>query len=105
MDIPIEETKLAFLNTNYSEFMHQRLIRYLSWHSLGYNFRDLPEVIKIAYRRGEGKINIKNLNKALKDYIPTSLNKYQVINNVRVNFSHIIGKEINSYIVNDLVFI
>ena len=93
MDIPIEETKLAFLNTNYSEFMHQRLIRYLSWHSLGYNFRDLPEVIKIAYRRGEGKINIKNLNKALKDYIPTSLNKYQVINNVRVNFSHIIGKE------------
>lgn len=93
MDIPIEETKLAFLAEHYSEFMHAKLIRHLSRHSLGYNFRDLPEVIKIAYRRGGGNINVKNLNVALKDYVPTSLNKYSVINNIKFNFAHVIGKE------------
>ena len=93
MDIPIEETKLAFLNAKYSEFMEPRLVKHLARHSLGYNFRDLPEVIKIAYRCGEGSITIKNLNKAIKDYVPTSLNKYQVLNNIKINFGNVIGKE------------
>ena len=92
-DIPADKSKLEFLREKYSTIINTMQIKFLVKHSLGYNFRDLPEVVKIAYREGRGTINATNLREAIKDYVPTSMQRYEVISNVKLNFSHIIGKE------------
>jgi len=93
MDIPVECTKLAFLQARYSEIANKKQINYLARHSLGYNFRDLPEVIKIAYRQGDGKITLKGINRSIKEYVPTAMQRYRVLNSIKINFNHVIGKE------------
>ena len=93
MDIPAESTKLSFLQDRYSKTASEKQINHLAKHSLGYNFRDLPEVIKIAYRQGNGKITSKGLSKAINEYVPTAMQRYSVLNNINTNFAHVIGKE------------
>src|SRR3989338_4177234 len=90
VDIPAEQTKISFLQARYSNMATRKQLKYLAKHSLGYNFRDLPEVIKMAYRNGDGKISSKNLNNAIRDYVPTSMQRYHVLNNIRINFAHVI---------------
>ncbi|MBI1935465.1 ATP-binding protein [Candidatus Woesearchaeota archaeon] len=106
MDTPLEYTKLAFLQARYSEIANKKQISYLAGHSLGYNFRDLPEVIKIAYRQGNGKITLTGLGMSIKEYVPTAMQRYKVLNGIKVNFSSVIGKEkIKSELQNVIVSI
>lgn len=93
VDVPSEDNKTAFLCRSYSQFIDSRQIRFMAKNSLGYNFRDIPEVIKIAYRNSRGKIKMDGLKHAIKTYVPTSMQRYEVLSDIKINFSHIIGKE------------
>ncbi len=93
VEVPSEENKMAFLCRSYSKFIDSKQIRFIAKNSLGYNFRDIPEVIKIAYRSSHGKVRLNELKKAIKTYIPTSMQRYEVLTDIKVDFSHIIGKE------------
>ncbi len=93
VEVPSEENKTAFLCRNYSKFIDDKQIRFIAKNSLGYNFRDIPEVIKIAYRSSHGKIRLNELKRAIKTYVPTSMQRYEVLSDIKINFSHIIGKE------------
>jgi len=57
-DLPSNDNKLSFLNGNFSQYIEPEELIYLSENTVGYNYRDLPQVIKIAYNYGEGKINL-----------------------------------------------
>ena len=93
VEIPSREGKLEFLKKNYSDTLKKSHLQFLTKQSTGYNFRDIPEVIKIAYRESKGKINGKNLNKAVRDYVPSSLHYHHTLNNIKIGLSDIIGKE------------
>ena len=92
-DLPSEKNKEEFLEKMYGKYVNRKLISFLARNSVGYNFRDLPEVIKLAYREGRCKINKGSLKKALSTYKPSSLQRFKVLNGLKVNFKDVIGNE------------
>ena len=48
LDIPKEKSKKIFLTSKYSSILKKSLINDISEKSMGYNFRNLDELIKIA---------------------------------------------------------
>ena len=93
MDAPSEANKLDFLRKTYDGMLKENEVRHLVKNCIGYNFRDLPEVVKIAFREGDKKISIASINKALKHYKPTNMSKFDVINNVNLRFKDVVGKD------------
>ena len=93
VEIPGEANKLNFLKKQYSDLLKIGEIKHLSKHSIGYNYRDLCEIVKKAYRHGKGAINAESLERAMKDYIPSALRNLNVIPNVKTNFSNVVGRE------------
>ena len=93
LEEPSEKTKKIFLKNKYSKYLNKSLINEISQKSIGYNFRNLDEIIKASFRHGKGKITKAGIKKALSEYTPTSLERFEVIHKTDVKFKDIIGNE------------
>ena len=91
-DPPSDSQKTDFLKKNYGKILTPTQIKYIGQNSIGYNFRDLPELIKMAYRFNYQKVTKDNLRKALKEYRPTQLYGFQVENGIKTRFKDVYGK-------------
>ena len=103
IDIPDQYHKRQYLKTNYSRYLTEDLIDYIAMNSIGYNYRDLPSVIKLGYRMGNHSITKKSIKEALNVYHPTELNDFQVENCVLETLNDVIGKKKQLKIVKRLV--
>jgi len=90
-DFPSYENKKDFLKEKFGKHLNQNKIDTLAKNSIGYNFRDLPEVVKLAYRLDKN-LNSSTLKKSLRRYKPTQLYGYEVINS-DITFKDVIGCE------------
>ncbi len=91
--LPSEAHKQKFLEKQFPDHFPDKLCQYLAINSIGYNYRDLPELVRMAYRLGGGKVSPASLQEALKKYTPTQLHGFKVENGLKINFKQIIGKE------------
>ena len=60
---------------------------------MGYNFRNLYELIKIAYREGSGIISRGSIKKALSVYTPSGMERYEIMRSLGLNFKNVLGNE------------
>ncbi|MFH0978966.1 MAG: ATP-binding protein [Candidatus Woesearchaeota archaeon] len=90
-DLPIEHNKKTFLKEHYKEYISAQQIDLLANNSIGYNFRDLPELLKLSYRIGNAKISNSALKQAMKCYNPTQMFGYEVQNGIANKLNNIIG--------------
>jgi len=93
LDVPKEKSKKVFLLNKYSKFLKKSLANEISEKSIGYNFRNLDELIKVTYREGNGTISKNSLKKAFSVYSPTSLERYNVIHRTNLGFKDVVGNE------------
>ena len=91
-DMPSNENKKRYLINNFRQHLTEEQIRYISENTIGYNYRDLPEMIKLAYRLGLDTITKKSLKEAIRLYRPTQLYGLSIKNGIDINLSDIIGK-------------
>jgi len=92
IEIPTNQNKLTFLDTCFRDHLTKSMRAFASKNSIGYNYRDLPEVVKLAYRLGNNRITMSSLKQALRTYRPTQLYGYKVENAVDVCLKDVIGK-------------
>ncbi len=93
IDIPDETGKNRFLNIHYKEYLTPSQMKYIVDNSIGYNYRGLTELIKLAYRIGGNRITKKALKKAISNYKVSSLEEYDILNDIDINMKDLIGKE------------
>jgi len=92
MEEPDEASKEVFLKEKYSSLISSSLINELANKSVGHNFRNLQEVIKICFRNSNGIIRKSTLIKVLSNYKPSGI-KYEAVFNNKLNFSKVVGHE------------
>lgn len=90
---PLRESKESFLRCKYGEYLTKSQVKYLSRYSVGYNFRDIDEVVRRSYRHGSGFISKESVQKALKEYKPPVFRQFDILKSVEVNFKDVIGRE------------
>jgi len=90
-DIPNAESKKTFLTQKFKKFLTPKKIESLAVSSIGYNYRDLPELIKLAYRFNN-KLTIDTLKQAVKVYRPTQLMGFEVLT-PDIKLSSVIGNK------------
>lgn len=89
---PSEKSKKEFLKNKYSNLMGKRIIKEIASKTIGYNFRNLDEVVRSSYRFGEGAISMKSVNKAISLYTPSGLASYHLEYKTKLRFSDVIGQ-------------
>ena len=92
-EVPTEINKKEFLQNKFKTFMTSELVELVSHNSIGYNYRDLPEMIKLAYRLGNSTISQESVKKALRIYRPTQLYGFSVYNGINTTLADVIGKK------------
>ncbi len=92
-DLPSNEHKKRYLKEHFNDYLDKKQIDFISKNSIGFNYRDLPEMIKLAYRLGNCKLKTQSLTEAIKKYKPTQLYGYNVENGIKTNFNNVIGKK------------
>lgn len=90
---PNEKSKKAFLSKKYSSLMGNKIIKEIASKTIGYNFRNLDELIRITYRIGEGKFTLNAVGKALSSYTPTGLSYFNVEPRIKMGFNDVIGNK------------
>jgi len=93
IDVPSKQQKQQFLQSEYHTFLSKELQSFIANNSIGYNYRDLPEMLKLAFRMGNHQITEASVKEALNVYRPTQLYGFEVENAVRENLSDVIGKK------------
>jgi transitional endoplasmic reticulum ATPase len=91
-DLPNEQNKKMFLDHNFKDKLPHRLRAYIADNTVGYNYRDLTELVKLSYRLGENSLSRDSIKEALQQYEPTQLGPYDVQNCVDIKMKDIIGK-------------
>ena len=92
-DFPTDLNKKSFLKANFSKHISAKNLNFIARNSIGYNYRDLPEMLKLAYRIGKGNLDVEDIRTALKVYKPTQLYGYRVENGITLKLKDIIGKK------------
>lgn len=93
LEEPKEKSKTNYLAKKYSKYLGIKLTRDVAIRTMGYNFRDLDELIRLAYREGTGKITRNGIFEAISQYTPTSLEDYDIIHRTKIKFKDIVGNE------------
>lgn len=102
-NLPNDVNKGDFMRQNFGSYLTKQQIDYVSKNSIGYNYRNLQELIKLAYRTGKSKLSIGSITHALKKYKPTQLYGYSVEHGVKTSLRDIIGKKGQLRIINRIV--
>ena len=92
-DVPTDISKKNFLDAKFSKYLSKNELLFIAKNSIGYNYRDLPEMLKLAYRLGDGTLSKEKIVRALKTYKPTQLYGFKVENAIPLKLKDIIGKE------------
>lgn len=92
LDYPSIHQKKHYLTAYHKNILTNHQINLLTTRTIGYNYRDLKETIKIAYRLGENTITNTSLQTALQHHQPTTLLGYKVQNPTTITLKNIIGK-------------
>lgn len=92
IDVPSITQKHLFLKQRYQKHLTKKQQQLIAEQSIGYNFRDLPEMIKLSYRLGDQQISTSSLQNAMKHYQPTRLYGFIVENPENKGFHDVIGK-------------
>lgn len=100
---PDTKNKKSFLEAEYSDCLSKGSIEAISENSMGYNYRDLPEMIKLAYRIGKSKLTNHSLSKATQQYKPTQIYSYKIENGISLRFNDIIGKQVQKAFLSKIV--
>ena len=88
-EIPSPESKATFLKKKIKKYLTFEKIKVLAASSIGYNYRDLPELIKLAYRFDKN-LSAETLKQAVRVYKPTQLLGFEVLT-PEVNLNSVIG--------------
>ncbi len=102
-DLPSYKHKNDFLDRFYKEQLNNEQIDYLAKNSIGYNYRDLVNVLKLSYRLGDSILLIDSIKRALKIYKPTQLYAYRIENGIDKNLSNVLGNVKKSNAINRLI--
>ena len=102
-DLPSNENKKTYLKNTFGGYLKNHEIKYISENTIGYNFRDLPEMIRLAYRLGLDSFNIDCIKEAIKMYRPTQLYGYKIQNGVNTTLKDVIGKSKAKAIIERIV--
>lgn len=92
-ELPSNFDKLGFLREKFSEYVSSEGLAYLSENTIGYNYRDLPQVMKIAYYQGEKEISLETIKEALTRYTPSSLTSFNVKQGIKTKLKDLFLKE------------
>ena len=92
-ELPSDKEKARFLTNTYEGIVPAELTSRIVQESIGYNFRDLAEATRMAYRFGNAKITSESLTKALATYRPSGLFSFDVKRKIKANFGELVGKE------------
>ncbi len=90
-DLPNETNKRDFLISMFKGILTPGKIDFIAKNSIGYNYRDLPELIKLAYRIG--RLTKDSIKEAIKTYRCTELYGFDIRNGIDTKLSDVIGKE------------
>ncbi|MBW6452013.1 MAG: ATP-binding protein [DPANN group archaeon] len=101
-DLPSEKNKLNFINSKYSKYITPENISFIIKNSIGYNYRDLSEMIKFSWRINDKKITNKSLKRALHTCKPKGLHTFDIHHQIDTNLKDIIGKDKAVQLVNRL---
>jgi len=100
---PSEANKRSYLEAEYSNCLKKKHIEIITENSMGYNYRDLPEMIKLAYRLGKSKLTVNILKKTAQQYKPTQIYNYQIENGISLRFKDILGKQIQKSFLSKII--
>ncbi len=92
MELPNVPSKLCHLTTEFHEVVPRECLQHLANASAGYNYRDIKKLVKLAFLMGNGKLSADSVGKALKMYIPSSLEDYEVCRDTGLRFKDVIGR-------------
>lgn len=73
VDTPTTSGKKAFLKSRFGNRLTCPQVRQISEKSIGYSYRDLPELVKLAHRFGNGSITKESIREAIEQYSPTRM--------------------------------
>jgi AAA+ superfamily predicted ATPase len=105
LDAPNKNNKKDFLKTKYNEFVTIKQINQIATDSIGFNFRDLNEVIKKSYRYGAGNFTHESIKSALKAHEPTNYRQYDIHKNIELKFNDIIGRDKIKNKLNEIILV
>lgn len=95
-DLPSNENKFNFLKENFSDYAKEKDLKYLSENTIGYNYRDLPQILKVAYYHGNKKINLTSIKEALLSYTPSSLSNFNIKQGIDLKLNNLfLNEELN----------
>ena len=92
-ELPSNENKLSFLKETFSDYINPAGLSYIAENTIGYNYRDLPQVLKIAYHHGDKKIDLNSIKEALIGYTPSSLSNFNIKQGIKVKLNDLFLKE------------
>ncbi|MBW6462015.1 MAG: ATP-binding protein [DPANN group archaeon] len=92
-NLPDDDSKKAFITDKFKKYIEPKDIDYIAKNTMGYNYRDLKEMIRLSWRLGGDKMTTDSLKKALRIYKPTELYDYDIHTSIDTTLKDIIGKE------------
>lgn len=90
---PSNENKLSFLKETFSSYVNFKELSYLSENTIGYNYRDLPQLVKIAYNLSNKKIDINSIQEALRIYTPSGLSGFKIKLGIKIKLDDLFLKD------------
>ena len=90
---PSRSGKLSFLGNEFGSLIPKKYLSFISGSTTGYNFRDLHKLAGIAYMNAEGSITKESIAHALREYVPPSMNGFDVCNKTGIKFSDVVGRD------------
>ncbi|MCF7860948.1 ATP-binding protein [Candidatus Woesearchaeota archaeon] len=97
-NLPDEKDKCSYLKKKY-KILSNSQVSHIAKNSVGYNYRDLPEMIKLAYRLGKASMTISNIKKAMRMFKPTKFYGFDYCHISDISLKDIIGKQRQKTIV------
>jgi len=92
-ELPSNENKIGFLKDTFSKYVNSEGLNYIAENTIGYNYRDLPQVLKIAYHHGDKKIDLDSIKEALIGYTPSSLSNFNIKQGIKIKLNDLFLKE------------
>jgi AAA+ superfamily predicted ATPase len=89
---PKDEAKQRYLR-KYRGYLTAEQMQLIVSNSIGYNFRDLDEAVKLSYRTGHGKFEDEKIREILRDYRPTNFRHYEIVTDTKLKLSDVVGRE------------
>ena len=92
-DLPSDSHKKKFLESSFGKYVTGEFAEYIAKNSIGYNYRDLVELVKTSYRTGKNAFTLENIQTCLKQYKPTQLQGFEIHRDINAKLEEVSGKK------------